>query len=88
MKSKGYLRNVVNESYLKPNNSEEALLARLERKGETFTSNDTKQMINNIAQECHTLLTGGGAGSEYSGIKLSPGQREVILQIANLILKI
>jgi hypothetical protein len=86
--NKGYLKNVVNESYLKPRNDEQALIDRLERKGESFTSNDTKQMINNIAQECHTLLTGGGAGSEYSGIKLSPGQRAVILQIAQLIVKI
>jgi hypothetical protein len=86
--SKGYLKNVVNEAYLRPKNDEQALIDRLERKGESFTSNDTKQMINNIAQECHTLLTGGGAGSEYSGIKLSPGQRAVILQIAQLILKI
>jgi hypothetical protein len=86
--NKGYLKNVVNEAYLRPKNDEQALIDRLERKGESFTSNDTKQMINNIAQECHTLLTGGGAGSEYSGIKLSPSQRAVILQIAQLILKI
>jgi hypothetical protein len=86
--NKGYLKNVVNEAYLRPKNDEQALIDNLERKGETFSANETKQMINNIAQECHTLLTGGDAGSEYSGIKLSPGQRAVILQIAQLIVKI
>ncbi len=67
---------------------EQDLIDRLEEKGETFTSNETQQTINNIAQKCHTLLTGGGAGSEFSGIKLKPNQREVIFQIGQLILKI
>ena len=69
-------------------NDQEMLLKRLEAKGESSSADPAKQTINNIAENCHTLLTGGGAGSEYSGIKLNPRQRQVIEQIGRLVLSI
>jgi|688.fasta_scaffold520036_1 hypothetical protein len=67
---------------------QESFLQQLEAKGEQSSANETQQMINNIAQICHTLLTGGGAGAEYSGIKLSPQQRQVIEQIGKHVINI
>lgn len=69
------------------NASEDELIQKLEAKGESSTADETKQMFNNIAQNCHTLLTGGGAG-EYSGIKINDRERQVLTQISKLILTI
>ena len=90
--SKDELRALNNEINSKAGDSENAeesttLLSQLEEKGESFTANETQQMINNIAQKCHTLLTGGGAG-EYSGIKLNNKQRQVLEQIGKLVVTI
>ena len=70
------------------NATEDELIQKLERKGRSSSANETKQMFNNIAQKCHTLLTGGEAGSEYSGIKVNDKERQVLTQIAKLILSI
>lgn len=67
--------------------TDEELIKQLEAKGRASTADETKQEFNNIAQKCHTLLTGGGAG-EYSGIKINDKERQVLTQIAKLILTI
>lgn len=67
---------------------DEDLLARLEAKGRSSSANETQQTFNNIAQQCHTLLTGGEAGPEYSGIEINNEQRKVITQIAELVLSL
>ena len=69
------------------NATEDELIKQLEAKGRASTADETKQEFNNIAQKCHTLLTGGGAG-EYSGIKINDKERQVLTQIARLILTI
>ena len=69
------------------NATDEELIQQLEAKGRASTADETKQEFNNIAQKCHTLLTGGGAG-EYSGIKVNDKERQVLTQIAKLILSI
>jgi len=70
------------------NATDDELIQRLEAKGRASTADETKQKFNNIAQKCHTLLTGGDAGPEYSGIKINDKERQVITQIAKLILSI
>lgn len=70
------------------NATDEELIQQLEIKGESSTADETKQEFNNIAQKCHTLLTGGDAGPEYSGIKINDKERHVITQIAKLILTV
>lgn len=69
------------------NASDVELIQKLEAKGESSTADETKQMFNNIAQKCHTLLTGGGAGN-YSGIEINDKERQVLTSIAKLILTI
>lgn len=62
-------------------------IGRLEQMGVDFTSNETQQMINNIAQICHTLITGGGAG-KFSGIELDKEQLPYIEKIADIIVEV
>ena len=63
-------------------------LGRLKQMGAASSSNETQQMINNIAQICHTLITGGDAGSKFSGIELGKEQLPYIEKIADIVIDI
>jgi uncharacterized protein with von Willebrand factor type A (vWA) domain len=94
MKSKD--ADLLAEAYgkvMSENNEElESLLDQLENKavssarGRSEAEKENQQEINNIAQKCHTLLTRGM--TKFSGKGLEPKQRQVIEQIAKLIVTI
>jgi predicted nuclease with TOPRIM domain len=75
-------------------NESESLLDQLENKGMSSSADENQQDINNIAQKCHTLLTRGKipyksrGQTKYLGKELTPDQRQVIEQIAKLIVTI
>lgn len=76
------------------NNESESLLDQLVDKGMSSSADENQQDINNIAHKCHTLLTRGKipyksrGETKYMGEELTPEQRQVIEQIAKLIVTI
>lgn len=93
MKSKD--ADLLAEAYNKvmsASNESDSLLDQLEdkavssAKGRSEAERENQQEINNIAQKCHTLLTRGM--TKFSGKALEPKQKQVIEQIAKLIVTI
>lgn len=80
---KGYFRNVINESYLKPRDEADMLMKQLERRGFYSGSNDAKIKVSNLAHTVHGLL--GGSLHDY---KLDDRQREIVKQIGKLVLSL
>jgi hypothetical protein len=80
---KGYFKNVVNESYLQPRGEADQLMKTLERKGFYSGSNEARIKFSNLAHTMSSLL--GGSLHEY---KLNDRQRDVIKQMAKLLLTI